>query len=281
MEPEKYCKNIVKESGSNFYYSFFFLSRRKRRAIYAFYAFSRVIDDIVDEEAPIATKERMLSFWREELDKCYKGDSDHPLTKELIYAIRRFDIPKEYLIDLLNGVTQDMVQNRYATFDDLKQYCYRVASVVGLTCLKIFEVKGTEKNRDAAVNLGLAFQLTNILRDISDDADRDRLYLPVEDLLKFDLTETEILEKKYSANFARLMAFEWERANELFKKAHQGFDRKASRKLLPAMIMSDIYYRILQDIRAINYNVFEKRVKVPNLKKIFFALRRSLCLKKR
>lgn len=276
MKPEKYCKKIVKKSGSNFYYSFFFLSRPKRRAIYAIYAFSRVIDDIVDNDTDMTAKENHLIFWRDEINACYGEGSRHPLTMELEYAVRAFDIPKDYLVELLNGVTQDMVQNRYATFEDLKTYCYRVASVVGLMCLKIFEVEDNEKNREAAINLGLAFQMTNILRDVGIDADWNRIYLPEEDILKFKLTETDILEKKYSENLKKLMSYEWKRADEFFKKAHEGFDRKAARKLLPAMIMSDIYYKILEGIKEVDCNIFEHRVRVSNFSKLKLALKRWL-----
>lgn len=274
MKPEKYCKKIVKDSGSNFYYSFFFLSRPKRRAIYAIYAFSRVIDDIVDNDTDMTAKENHLAFWRLEIDACYGEGSRHPLTMELEYAVRSFDIPKEYLLELLNGVTQDMVQNRYATFEDLKKYCYRVASVVGLICLEIFEVEDNEENREAAINLGLAFQLTNILRDVGTDADWNRIYLPEEDIIRFKLNESDILEKKYSKSFADLMAFECERADEFFKKAHKGFDKKAAKKLLPAMVMSDVYYKILTGIKDVDYNVFEHMVRVPNFGKLKIALKR-------
>lgn len=273
MKPEKYCKKIVKDSGSNFYYSFLFLPRRKRRAIYAVYAFSRVIDDIVDEVRELSAKERLLAFWRQEIDAAYRGGSNHPLTSELTHAVREFGIPKEYLTEHLNGVTQDMVQTRYATYDDLKRYCYRVASIVGLICLKIFEVEGSIDNMEAAINLGLAFQMTNILRDVSNDADRDRVYLPEEDLARFNLTISDILEKKYSESFVELMSYEWERAKSLFEKARSGFDKKAAKKLLPAIIMSDIYYKILLGIRDADYNVFEHRVRVPGAEKISMALK--------
>ena len=274
MKPEKYCKKIVKGSGSNFYYAFFFLSKRKRRAIYAIYAFSRVIDDIVDEEPEMAAKERLLAFWRDEIDRCYEGSSEHPLTKELNYAVTTFGIPKEYMVDHLNGIMQDMVQTRYATFEDLVHYCYRVASIVGLICLKIFEVEDNGENHTAAVNLGLAFQTTNILRDVASDSERDRIYIPKEDLLRFHLTEDDILQKRYTDEFVKLMDFEWERANDFFNKALTGFDKKAARKLLPAMVMADIYYKILMEIRERHYNVFEEKIRVPNKEKLRMAIRR-------
>lgn len=275
MYSEKYCKDIVKKSGSSFYYSFFFLPRRKKKAMYAIYAFSRVIDDIVDGDSPLSSKERLLTFWRSEIDQCFSGTSEHPLTEELIYATKEFGIPKEYLLELLQGVTQDMVQNRYATFDDLKKYCYRVASVVGLICLKIFEVEDNEKNRRAAIDLGWAFQLTNILRDVSADVDINRIYLPEEDILRFGLTEEAILNKKYSKEFVGLMAFEWERARSFFDRAWLGFDRESSKKLLPAMIMAEIYYKILLRIKEIDYDVFKHRIKISTFKKIQLALKRS------
>lgn len=276
MNPEKYCKKIVKDAGSNFYYSFLFLPREKRRAMYAVYAFSRTIDDIVDSDDDRASKERMLAFWRSEVEQCYGGSSEHPLSKELVFAIREFDIPKEYIVELMTGVMQDMIQARYATFEDLKKYCYRVASVVGLICLNIFGVDDTEKNREAAINLGLAFQTTNILRDIGIDADAGRIYIPEEDILRFNLTEKDILEKRYSGDFGRMMAFEWERSRLYYEKAWKGFDKKAARKLLPAMIMADIYYKILTGIRQAGYNVFEHYIRVPAGEKIRLAIKRWL-----
>lgn len=276
MKPEKYCKKIVKDSGSNFYYSFFFLSKRKRRAIYAVYAFSRVIDDVVDDGVDLPSKERLISFWRSEINAVYDGYSEHPLTKELSFAVREFDIPKDYLVEHLNGVMQDMIQARYATYDDLKRYCYRVASIVGLICLKIFGVDDTIENREAAINLGLAFQLTNILRDVAVDADNDRIYLPEEDLMRFGLSGTDIIEGRYSNDFVKLMSFEWDRTNDLFERARAGFDKKAAGKLLPAMIMADIYYQILLKIRGVEYNVFENRVRIPGFDKVKIALKQAL-----
>lgn len=270
---------MVKRSGSNFYYSFFFLPKRRRRAIYAVYAFSRQIDDIADEEGDIASKERLFSFWRSEVEAAYGSGSRHPLTEELLYAIREFKIPKEYLIGHLNGIMQDMVQTRYATFDDLKNYCYRVASLIGLICLKIFGVEDDERNSEAAAALGLAFQLTNILRDISTDADRDRIYIPMEDLSRFNLTEQDILEKRYSENFVNMMSFEWERAHDIFLQARSGFDKRARRKLLPAMVMAGIYYRILMKIRDAGFRVFDGKIGVSIWEKIWIVLK-TLCLKK-
>ena len=276
MEPEKYCKKIVKESGSNFYYSFLFLPRRKRRAIYAIYAFSRIVDDIVDADTDIAFKEKQIIFWRTQIEECFRGKSEHPLTKELIYAVMEFDISEVYLTELINGVTQDMVQNRYATYTDLLKYCYRVASVVGLICMNIFEVDKSEGNLEAATNLGYAFQLTNILRDVGADADDDRIYLPEEDLLKFRVKENDILKKNYSTEFVYLMRFEWERADQMFGKALTGFEKDAERKLLPAMIMADIYYEILKRIKRADYNVFKEKIRVSNPEKIKMAIKRWL-----
>jgi len=277
MKSEQYCKKIVKDSASNFYYSFFFLKKRKKRAMYAIYAFSRVIDDIVDSEDTLEAKEakeKMISFWRDEIEKCYSKSSKHPLTEELIYATEEFDIPKEYLLGLLNGVVQDMHQNRYVTFEDLKKYCYGVASVVGLMCLKIFEVKDNKKNQEAAINLGYAFQMTNILRDVGVDADIDRIYLPEEDLNKFGLKEEDIINKRYSDNFKKMMEFEWQRAYDFYQKAWQGFDKDASKKLIAAMIMADIYFEILKRIKESDYNVFPRKIRVLNSQKANFAIKR-------
>lgn len=274
MNAEKYCNDIVRKSGSNFYYSFLFLKKRKRRAMYAVYAFSRVIDDIVDSDESSSSKEKLIGFWRTEIEKCYSSGSEHPLTKELRYATREFHIPKQYLLELLLGVMQDMIQQRYVTFDDLQKYCYRVASVVGLMCLKIFEAPDSEENRKAAINLGLAFQTTNILRDIAEDADNDRIYLPIEELIRFNLTEEDIINKKYSEDFRKFMQFQWDRSESYYKKAWSGFDKIAAKKLFPALIMSDIYHEILEKIKEIDYNVFKTRIRIPNLTKIKIAFKR-------
>lgn len=276
MKPEKYCKNIVKKSGSNFYYSFFFLPKKRRRAVYAVYAFSRMIDDVADEESDVSAKEKMFSFWRSEIDAAYGGTSEHPLTKELGLAAHEFQIPRDYFTGHLNGVMQDVIQKRYATFEDLRNYCYRVASLVGLICLKIFGVDSNERNKEAAIDLGLAFQLTNIMRDVGSDAERGRIYIPEEDLSRFNLTEKDILEGHFSDDFIRMMSFEWERTDEIFKKARAGFDERARKKLLPAMVMAGIYYRILLKIKEHGFNVFDEKVRVPAGEKMMIALRAFL-----
>jgi phytoene synthase len=235
-----------------------------------------VIDDIVDGDSGASAKERMLAFWRSEIDKGIDGGSSHPLTRELAFAVREFAIPKEHLSELMAGVMQDMAQKRYATFEDLLKYCYRVASIVGLTCLRIFDAEDTAEMRDAAINLGWAFQLTNILRDVAEDAACGRIYFPLEDMIKFGVTEEDILNKRFTSGFAGLMEFEWERANSFYGIALKNIGSKAAKKLLPALIMADIYFEILQRIRAAGYNVFAKRIRISNWKKLWFALKRFL-----
>ena len=263
---------ITKESRTNFYYAFRFLPRPKREAIYAVYAFCRVIDDVVDEAPSAAHVQEELAWWRGELDRCFQGHATHPVTQGLAHHVQRFHIPQVYFEELLNGVEMDVTTHRYATFDELTQYCYRVAAVVGLICIEVFGYAhpGTKQY---AMDLGTALQLTNILRDIRVDGERGRIYLPREDLERFRYTEQELLASTYNPAFRELMAFQHARAARYFEAAdisRLGQDRPA---LFPAEIMGTIYQRIHAAIRQVDFNVFAQRVRVPDWEKLAIALR--------
>jgi phytoene synthase len=194
-EAQDFCTTYTKQSGSNFYYSFLFLPRPRREAMYTIYALCRMVDSAVDDPPPGSNPLEVLVTWRQEVSAAYRGHPTLPVTVSLAAHLQEFDIPEQLIQELISGVEMDLTINRYATFSDLYPYCYRVASVVGLICLKIFKTQ-SPKAEDYAVNLGLAFQLTNILRDLYSDAQENRVYLPQEDFQRFGYSVESLLDRK-------------------------------------------------------------------------------------
>jgi len=266
-----YTKDVARKSGSNFYFSFFSLPKEKREAITAVYAFCREADDAVDEPGTHDPKV-LLKAWRTEIAQTYEGHPTQPLTKSLGQAIDRFNLTRTYFDGILDGCEMDLTTLRYATFDALYQYCYHVAGEVGLLCMEIFGYR-SERLKDYAVKLGLAFQLTNILRDVGADADRNRIYIPQEDLQRFGVSENDLLQKKNSDHFRRLMAFETERAKDLYRAASVLATSAERPSLCAAEIMRAIYFEVLQQIEKKNYDVFSERIRVPTVTKAWLALR--------
>jgi 15-cis-phytoene synthase len=267
----EYCAQLTRKSRSNFYYAFLFLVKEKRQALYAVYAFCRSVDDIADGSAPADEKQMLLDDWRRELDRCYEGKPQHPITVKLAQSIETFPIPKEYFEELLAGVQMDLTHHRYATFCELYEYCYRVAGVVGLMCIEIFGYRNPTA-KDYAVNLGVALQLTNILRDLKVDADRGRIYLPQEELARFGYRNEELLCGAYTPAFIELMHFSGGRARQYFQRARQLLAEEDRRSLLAAEIMGAIYYRLLEAIEAVHYQVFDRTVTLPTSHKLRIAL---------
>jgi 15-cis-phytoene synthase len=263
---------ITRSSNTSFYYSFSLLPKQKREAIHTVYAFCRYTDDIVDEERPEGIKGALLRQWRMELGRAMKGSSAYPLLNQLNATAERFNIPVEHFYELIHGMEIDLVKTRYTTFEELKEYCYLVASSVGLMCRKIFGYRN-ESTRDYAVNLGIALQLTNILRDVADDARRGRIYLPLEDLEEFGVTEDDILNLRYTPQFIELMRFECARASHYFDIARDALKDEDKRFFFAARIMWSIYAHILNRIVASNYNVFERRISISKLLKVLIAFR--------
>jgi len=213
------AKEIARKSRSSFYFAFNLLPQQKRDAMNTVYAFCRETDDLVDEgNEPEDIKYEKLRKWRIELEKALAGHSDYSLLNKLGRTISQFNIPLDPFFDLLKGMEMDLQYKRYLSFDDLAKYCYRVASTVGLMCIEIFGYKHTSA-KDFAVNLGIALQLTNILRDIKKDSERGRIYLPQEDLQRFNYSEQDLFNQVYNANFIDLMEYETKRAEEYFNKA--------------------------------------------------------------
>ncbi|HTS70544.1 MAG TPA: presqualene diphosphate synthase HpnD [Terriglobia bacterium] len=259
---------------TNFYYAFAFLPPEKRLAIEAVYAFARRGDDIVDGGLEPAEAAAALARYREALEACYAGDATHldaPELRALAEAIRRFRIPRQPFEDLILGLGMDLNHTRYQTFEDLSQYCYRVASTIGLMCIEIFGYK-SGATRDYAVNLGKALQLVNILRDIQRDAQRGRIYIPGEDLDRFEIRPGALLSGTYNDSFIELMQFQCDRARYYFDLARRMLTPEDRRSMTSAEIMAAIYWDILRRIQRRRYNVFGKRVRVPRPMKLWIAL---------
>jgi phytoene synthase len=266
-----YTEQHTKDSKTNFYYSFLFLPKPKRDAIFTVYSFCRETDDIVDEEIPLEQARQNLDAWRREVDQCFAGNPKHPIMQALHHVIQEFPMPAEYFHKLIDGCEMDLTQKRYQTFDELENYCYHVASVVGLICIEIFGYR-SPNTKEYAINLGKALQITNILRDVGEDAERGRIYLPLEDLERFGYSEADMLNQTKSDAFTELIRFEAQRAEQFYKNAQDLFEPKDHDLLFPAEIMRVIYYSLLQRIHAVNYNVFDRRVRISNFEKMRIAL---------
>ncbi len=266
------AKEIAKSSRSSFYYAFSLLPTDKRDAMNTVYAFCRQTDDIVDDIGDSDDlKYDKLHKWRIELEKALYGNSDYLLLNRLSKIIQQFNIPLEPFFDLILGMEMDLQQKRYLTFDDLRQYCYAVASTVGLMCIEIFGYKN-KSTRDYAVNLGLALQLTNILRDVKTDAENGRIYLPQDDLKKFDYSENDLINNVYSENFVKMMSHEASIAHDYFNKANSSLDFDDKPAMFAARAMQHIYYKLLRKLEAQNFNVFEDRINVSKFEKVSIAL---------
>jgi len=266
------AKNISKNSKSSFYYAFNLLPAAKRDAMNTVYAFCRKTDDIVDEDVMSQEmKSQTLTKWRSEFENALKGDSEYSLLNTLGTTIAQFNIPLDPFFNLIKGMEMDLNYNRYENFEDLRLYCYRVASTVGLMCIEIFGYKH-KSAKDFAENLGIALQLTNILRDIKKDALKNRIYLPREDLRRFNYSEEELLTSVYNNNFVSLMRFEVERANIYFDKATRLLHMDDKVSMFAARAMQHIYHRLLDRIVENNYDIFSNHVKVSKFEKVGIAL---------
>jgi phytoene synthase len=263
--------NFSNARATNFYYSFVFLPREKRRAIEAVYGFARRGDDIVDSGLEPEWAAEEMARYREALDDCYAGRGATPELRALADSVARFKIPRQPFEDLVLGLEMDLSVARYDTFQDLALYCYRVASTIGLIAIEIFGYTNP-RTRDYAVNLGMALQLVNILRDLESDARRGRLYLPREDLERFGVRPDELLAGSYNDPVIELMQFECDRARHCFDLARQMLPPEDRRAMVAAEIMAAIYWRLLRLIQERRYNVFGKRVRLSRSLKFWTAL---------
>lgn len=272
-EAQAFCIDLTKKSGSNFYYSFLFLPKARRNAMYTVYAFCKAVDSAVDEPPAGSDPKEELRKWRAELDEVYGGQPTWPIMISLAQHAKTLSIPKAYFDELIKGVEMDLINTRYASFDDLSAYCYRVASVVGLICLHIFGPTSPHA-QDYAVDLGMAFQLTNILRDLGIDAEQGRIYLPQEDLVRFGYSETELLQQKDNQPLRELVRFEAERARSYYAKAQAALEclpASDRRALTVAEIMRAVYSRILEHIGRPDYQPFGLRVRLSTSGRLALA----------
>lgn len=256
---------------SNFLLPILFLPPPKREAIETIYAFCRYSDDIVDEEADVKEKYHRLIAWTNELELALDGGSRFTILNRLVSVIQKFHIPTHHFLDLLKGMEMDLVKDRYETFGELEQYCYRVASTVGLICAEVFGYHH-ERTKQYAVNLGIALQLTNILRDIKTDAKKGRIYLPKEDLRRFGYSEEELTNSVYNDQFRALMEFECGRAHEYFRTAKSCLAEEDKPLFTAARAMGNIYYLLLLRIERAHYDVFSKRIRLGSPVKFLVAM---------
>ena len=269
-DPHAYCQEKASSSGSSFYYSFMFLPPERRQAITALYAFCREVDDVVDECHDLQVAQTKLDWWRNEVRQVFGGQPQHPVGQALKDVVQRFPLPMEQLLEIIDGMQMDLNQTRYLDWKALNLYCYRVASVVGLLSAEIFGYTNRQTLKYAH-DLGLAFQLTNIIRDVGEDARRGRIYLPVDELQRFNVPARQILDAKHSDNFRELMAFQAARARQLYDRAFAQLpaeDRKAQR---PGLIMAAIYRTLLDEIEADGFLVLDRRTSLTPLRKIWIA----------
>jgi phytoene synthase len=263
----KYCESITKTHAKSFYFAAKFLPKHKRKPIYALYALCRKVDDEVDEigENNEAEAVRAVERWRRKLEEIYEGKSENSSSEHQNHVftawrdlLKSYKIPKKLPLELMQGVLMDTSINRYETFDELYVYCYRVASTVGLMSSEIFGYTNA-KTLEYAEALGIAMQLTNILRDVKEDALMGRIYLPQEDLRRFDVSEEQIFANKYDENFISLMKFQIGRAREYYRKSERGIPLLERDTRFTVLLASRIYARILDEIERQNYDVFQKR----------------------
>jgi phytoene synthase len=266
-----YCERLARREAGNFYHAFRLLPRPQRRAMCALYAFMRVADDLSDGPEPVPEKRVLLDDWRRRLDAALAGSFSHPLHPAFHHTVTTYGIPRQYLIDVLDGVCMDLEPVRYATFADLYPYCYRVASAVGLSCIHIWGFERPEA-KGYAESAGVAFQLTNILRDLAEDAARGRVYLPREDLERFGYGEDQLRRGERDDNFRRLMRFEVERARSYYEAARPlaGLLRPAGRAVY--LVMARTYRGLLEAIEKRDYDVFSTRVRLSRWHKLWLAL---------
>ena len=270
MTPEQYVQEKAAASGSSFYYAFLFLPKPRRAAITAFYAFCREVDDVVDEVSDPGVARTKLAWWQSEVAKSFAGQASHPVMKALMPCAAEFGIEARQLLAVIEGCQMDLEQTRYLDFQALERYCHLVAGVVGEVSARIFG-QSEAQTTQYAHTLGLAFQLTNIIRDVGEDALRGRIYLPVSELQQFDVKAHEILNRKYSDRFTELMKFQAGRAHGFYDKALALLPASDRRAQKPGLMMASIYRTLLREIERDGFQVLHQRVSLTPLRKFWLA----------
>jgi phytoene synthase len=272
VTPDEYCAQKAAQSGSSFYYSFRLLPDERRRAITALYAYCREVDDVVDEVHDPTVAQAKLAWWRLEVAAIYDGSPRHPVAQALAPVVRAYGLPREHVDAVIDGMAMDLERHRYADFAELERYCHRVAGVVGLMSARIFGY-ASPSTEGFARDLGIAFQLTNIVRDVGEDARRGRIYLPQDELARFGVSASSILRLAPEPGFAELMAFQGERARAWYDRALAQLapgDRRAQRA---SLAMAAIYRTLLDEIARDGYRVLERRLALTPIRKLWIAWR--------
>ncbi len=268
-----HCQRVAKEYAKNFYYAFRTLPSRKRRAIYATYAFCRLCDDISDENNSLEEKRALFAQTRRQLKEMVNGGkAKDPVFLALQDTVRTFHIPTHYFEEVIEGVEMDLLQTRFQNFDELRGYCYKVASVVGLICIEVFEYEDP-KAREYAVDLGLAMQLTNILRDVKEDAERGRIYLPLDEMASFGYSEADLLNGVVNDNFLRLMRFQVDRARRYFASGRRLLPLLSPRSRACPAVLHGVYSALLDRIEASGFDVFQRRIGLSKRAKLLLTAR--------
>lgn len=270
MTPQEYVQQKAARSGSSFYYAFLFLPPPRRAAITAFYAFCREVDDVVDEVSDPGVAATKLAWWRREVQSAFAGQPAHPVMQALQPIAADFDIRAEHLMAVIEGCQMDLDQTRYLDFAGLARYCHLVAGVVGEVAANIFG-RSNEQTVAYAHKLGLAMQLTNIIRDVGDDARRGRIYLPVSELQQFDVKAQEIIARSYSDRFTALMRFQAERAHRCYDEALALLPEQDRLAQKPGLMMANIYRTLLREIEADGFQVLHQRTSLTPIRKLWIA----------
>lgn len=270
MSPDEYCQQKAAQSGSSFYYSFLFLSPERRRAITALYAFCREVDDTVDECTDVSIARAKLAWWRTEIGTMVSGTPTHPVAKALQPHLAVYSLEITHLLAIIDGMEMDLDQTRYLDFAGLRKYCWHVASVVGILSAKIFGVTNI-RTLEYAEKLGLAFQLTNIIRDVGEDARKGRIYLPVNELQQFNVTAADILNARHTEDFEKLMQFQAERAQHCYDEAFSILPKEDRRAQRPGLIMAAIYRALLNEIQRDGFHVLNQRISLTPIRKLWLA----------
>jgi phytoene synthase len=270
MSPDDYCQQKTVQSGSSFYYSFLFLPPERRRAITALYAFCREVDDTVDETHDQSVARIKLAWWRTEVSAMYKGAATHPVTQALQPHLAPYNLQEQHLQAIVDGMEMDLDQSRYLDYAGLRKYCWHVAGVVGILSASIFGVTNPQ-TLQYAEKLGLAFQLTNIIRDVGDDARKGRIYLPVNELQQFGVTAADILNFRHSEKFEALMKFQADRAQAVYDEALALLPKEDRRAQRPGLMMAAIYRTVLDEIERDNFKVLNQRISLTPLRKLWLA----------
>ncbi len=270
MSPDDYCQQKAAQSGSSFYYSFLFLPAERRRAITALYAFCREVDDTVDECTDVGIARTKLAWWRQEIATMISGTPTHPVSKALQPHLTPFSLDSQHLLAIIDGMEMDLDQTRYLDFPGLQKYCWHVASVVGILSANIFGVSNPQ-TLQYAEKLGLAFQLTNIIRDVGEDARKGRIYLPVNELQQFNITAADILNARHSDNFEKLMQFQAARAQKYYDEAFALLPKEDRRAQRPGLIMAAIYRAVLNEVERDGFHVLTQRISLTPIRKLWLA----------